>query len=90
MITGTPIQYFNIRPMEKTVIIQHNVSPTSYEIGDQVELRYNQKNPEQYYIPHASGGNWMFLFGGLFFFLMGFGFTALIIKVWLLPLILRI
>ena len=35
----------------KTVIIQHNVSPTSYEIGDQVELRYNQKNPEQYYIP---------------------------------------
>lgn len=29
----------------KTVIIQHNVSPTSYEIGDQVELRYNQKNP---------------------------------------------
>ena len=74
----------------KTVIIQHNVSPTSYEIGDQVELRYNQKNPEQYYIPHASGGNWMFLFGGLFFFLIGFGFTALIIKVWLLPLILRI
>ena len=71
----------------QTVVIRHNVSPSSYEIGDQVELLYNQKDPEQYYIPHVSGGNWAFLFGGAFFFLVSLGFTALIVKVWLLPLI---
>ena len=89
MITGTPIQYFNISRW-KTVIIQHNVSPPPYEIGDQVELRYNQKTQSSITFPMRPVGIGLFLFGGLFFFLIGFGFTALIIKVWLLPLILRI
>ena len=80
---------FEYQAKGKTVVIQHNVSPSPYEIGDQLELLYNQNNPEQYYIPHTSGGNWVFLFGGVFFFLMGLGFTVLIVKVWLLPLILR-
>ena len=78
---------FQYRANGQTIVIQHNVSPSSYEIGDQVELLYNQKDPEQYYIPHVSGGNWAFLFGGAFFFLVGLGCTALIVKVWLLPLI---
>ena len=74
---------FQYRANGQTIVIQHNVSPSSYEIGDQVELLYNQNAPEQYYIPHASGGNWAFLLGGAFFFLMGLGFTVLIVKVWL-------
>ena len=78
---------FQYRANGQTVVTQHNVSPSSYEIGDQVEPLYHQKAPEQYYIPHASGGNWVFLFGGAFFCLMGLGFTVLIVKVWLLPLI---
>ena len=78
---------FQYRANGQTVVTQHNVSPSSYEIGDQAELLYHQKAPEQYYIPHASGGNWVFLFGGAFFCLMGLGFTVLIVKVWLLPLI---
>ena len=78
---------FQYRANGQTVVTQHNVSPSSYEIGDQVELLYHQKAPEQYYIPHTSGGNWVFLFGGAFFCLMGLGFTVLIVKVWLLPLI---
>ena len=72
-----------VYPLYQTIVIQHNVSPSSYEIGDQVELLYNQNAPEQYYIPHASGGNWAFLLGGAFFFLMGLVFTVLIVKVWL-------
>ncbi len=67
--------------------IEHNVSPSPYQVGDQVEMLYNADNPQQYYIPHSSGGNWVFLFGGAFFFLMGLGFTVLIVKMWLLPLI---
>ena len=69
------------------ITIEHNVSPSPYQVGDQVEMLYNADNPQQYYIPNSSGGNWVFLFGGVFFFLMGLGFASLIVKVWLLPLI---
>lgn len=72
---------------EEMIVIEHNVSPSPYQVGDQVEMLYNADNPQQYYIPHSSGGNWVFLFGGAFFFLMGLGFTVLIVKMWLLPLI---
>lgn len=59
----------------KTVIIQHNVSPTSYEIGDQVELRYNQKNPRA--VLHSPCVRWeldvpvwrvVFLFDGVWLY----------------------
>jgi len=79
---------FQYRANGEMITIEHNVSPSSYQVGDQVEMLYNADNPQQYYIPHSSGGNWVFLFGGVFFFLMGIGFTALIVKVWILPLIL--
>ena len=78
---------FQYRANEEMIVIEHNVSPSPYQVGDQVEVLYNADNPQQYYIPHSSGGNWVFLFGGAFFCLMGLGFTVLIVKVWLLPLI---
>lgn len=62
------------------IVIAHNVSPSPYQVGDQVEILYNADDPQQYYIPDSSGGNWAFFFGGAFFFLMGLGFAALIVK----------
>ncbi len=70
------------------ITIEHNVSPSPYQVGDQVEMLYNADNPQQYYIPDSAGGNWAFLLGGALFFVMGLGFIILLTKTWLLPIIL--
>ena len=48
---------------------------------------YNPVDPEQYYIPHSSGGNWVFVLGGVFFFCMGAFFAVQVLQAWLLPLL---
>lgn len=78
---------FQYKADGQTVRIQHNVSPTPYEIGEQVELLYNPADPAQYYIPHTSGGNWAFVLAGAFFFCMGAFFTVQVVQAWLLPLL---
>ena len=30
------------------ITIEHNVSPSPYQVGDQVEMLYNANNPQQY------------------------------------------
>ena len=50
------------------ITIEHNVSPSPYQVGDQVEMLYNADDPQQYYIPDSAGGNWAFLLGGALFF----------------------
>lgn len=72
----------------ETITIEHNVSPSPYQIGDRVEMLYNADAPKQYYIPDMAGGNWAFLLGGTFFFLIGLGIIVLLTKTWLLPIIL--
>lgn len=65
-----------------------DISPSPYQVGDQVEMLYNADNPQQYYIPDSAGENWVFLLGGALFFVMGLGFIVLLTKTWLLPIIL--
>lgn len=78
---------FQYKAEGKTVRIRHNVSPTPYKSGEQVEILYNPADPEQYYIPHSSGGNWAFVLGGVFFFCMGAFFAVQVLQAWLLPLL---
>ena len=79
---------FQYRANGEMITIEHNVSPSPYQVGDQVEMLYNANNPQQYYIPDSAGGNWAFLLGGALFFVMGLGFIILLTKTWLLPIIL--
>ena len=32
-----------------------DISPSPYQVGDQVEMLYNADNPQQYYIPDSAG-----------------------------------
>nr|WP_325302721.1 DUF3592 domain-containing protein [uncultured Dysosmobacter sp.] len=59
---------FQYRANGEMITIEHNVSPSPYQVGDQVEMLYNADDPQQYYIPDSAGGNWAFLLGGALFF----------------------
>ena len=48
--------------------------PKKYEIGDQVELRYNPNNINEYYVPGYTSKSL-----GIIFILAGLGFSALVI-----------
>lgn len=48
--------------------------PKKYEIGDQVELRYNPNNVNEYYVPGYTSNTL-----GIIFIVAGLGFSALII-----------
>ncbi len=71
----------------ETITTEHNVSPSPYQIGDEVEMLYNADNPKQYYISDSAGGNWTFLLGGTLLFLIGAAVIVLLTKTWLLPII---
>ena len=42
---------FQYRANGEMITIEHNISSSSYQVGDQVEMLYNADNPQQYYIP---------------------------------------
>lgn len=65
---------FQYKAEGKTVRIRHNVSPTPYKIGDQVEILYNPVDPEPVLYPSflrrklglCSGRRVFLLHGGVF------------------------
>ena len=63
---------FSYKANGEQIEIAHNVSPTNFQEGEYVELKYNPKNPSQYYIEDSKkSGNWAFIVAGLLFTPMG-------------------
>ena len=63
---------FSYKANGKQIDVEHNVSPTDFQVGEYVELKYNSKNPYQYYIEDSKkAGNWVFIITGMLFAPMG-------------------
>ena len=63
---------FSYKVNGEEIEVEHNVSPTDFQVGEYVELKYNPKNPHQYYIENSKkSGNWVFIIIGMFFTPMG-------------------
>ena len=63
---------FSYKVNEEEIEVEHNVSPTDFQVGEYVELKYNSKNPYQYYIEDSKkAGNWVFIVAGMLFAPMG-------------------
>lgn len=63
---------FSYKVNGEEIEVEHNVSPTDFQIGEYVELKYNSKNPYQYYIEDSKKtGNWVFIVAGILFTPMG-------------------
>ena len=63
---------FSYKVNGEEIEVEHNVSPTDFQVGEYVELKYNPKNPYQYYIEDSKkAGNWVFISTGMLFTPMG-------------------
>ena len=63
---------FSYKANGEEIEVEHNVSPTDFQVGEYVELKYNSKNPYQYYIEDSKkAGNWVFISTGMLFTPMG-------------------
>ena len=63
---------FSYKANGEEIEVEHNVSPTDFQVGEYVELKYNSKNPYQYYIEDSKkAGNWVFIVTGMLFAPMG-------------------
>ena len=63
---------FSYKANGEEIEVEHNVSPTDFQVGEYVELKYNSKNPYQYYIEDSKkAGNWVFIITGMLFAPMG-------------------
>ena len=63
---------FSYKVNGEEIEVEHNVSPTDFQVGEYVELKYNSKNPCQYYIEDSKkAGNWVFISTGMLFTPMG-------------------
>lgn len=63
---------FSYKVNGEEIEVEHNVSPTDFQVGECVELKYNSKNPYQYYIEDSKkAGNWVFIITGMLFTPMG-------------------
>lgn len=63
---------FSYKANGEEIEVEHNVSPTDFQVGEYVELKYNSKNPYQYYIEDSKkAGNWVFIITGMLFVPMG-------------------
>ena len=63
---------FSYKVNGEEIEVEHNVSPTDFQVGEYVELKYNSKNPYQYYIEDSKkAGNWVFISTGMLFTPMG-------------------
>ena len=63
---------FSYKVNGEEIEVEHNVSPTDFQVGEYVELKYNSKNPYQYYIEDSKkAGNWVFIITGMLFTPMG-------------------
>ena len=63
---------FSYKVNGEEIEVEHNVSPTDFQFGEYVELKYNSKNPCQYYIEDSKkAGNWVFIVTGMLFTPMG-------------------
>ena len=63
---------FSYKVNGEEIEVEHNVSPTDFQVGEYVELKYNSKNPYQYYIEDSKkAGNWVFIVTGMLFTPMG-------------------
>ena len=63
---------FSYKANGEEIEVEHNVSPTDFQVGEYVELKYNSKNPYQYYIEDSKkAGNWVFIVAGMLFAPMG-------------------
>ena len=63
---------FSYKVNGEEIEVEHNVSPTDFQVGEYVELKYNPKNPYQYYIEDSKkAGNWVFIITGMLFTPMG-------------------
>lgn len=63
---------FSYKVNGEEIEVEHNVSPTDFQVGEYVELKYNSKNPYQYYIEDSKkAGNWVFIVTGMLFAPMG-------------------
>ena len=63
---------FSYKVNGEEIEVEHNVSPTNFRVGEYVELKYNSKNPYQYYIEDSKkAGNWVFIVAGMLFAPMG-------------------
>ena len=63
---------FSYKVNGEEIEVEHNVSPTDFQVGEYVELKYNSKNPYQYYIEDSKkAGNWVFIVAGMLFAPMG-------------------
>lgn len=63
---------FSYKANGEEIEVEHNVSPTDFQVGEYVELKYNSKNPYQYYIEDSKkAGNWVFIITGMLFTPMG-------------------
>ena len=63
---------FSYKANGEEIEVEHNVSPTDFQVGEYVELKYNSKNPYQYYIEDSKkAGNWVFIVTGMLFTPMG-------------------
>lgn len=63
---------FSYKVNGEEIEVAHNVSPTNFQVGEYVELKYNSKNPRQYYIEDSKkAGNWVFIITGMLFTPMG-------------------
>ena len=63
---------FSYKVNGEEIEVKHNVSPTDFQVGEYVELKYNSKNPYQYYIEDSKkAGNWVFIVAGMLFAPMG-------------------
>lgn len=63
---------FSYKANGEEIEVEHNVSPTDFQVGEYVELKYNSKNPDQYYIEDSKkAGNWVFIITGMLFTPMG-------------------
>ena len=63
---------FSYKANGEEIEVEHSVSPTDFQVGEYVELKYNSKNPYQYYIEDSKkAGNWVFIVAGMLFAPMG-------------------
>ena len=63
---------FSYKANGEEIEVEHNVSPTNFRVGEYAELKYNSKNPYQYYIEDSKkAGNWVFIVAGMLFAPMG-------------------
>ena len=63
---------FSYKANGEEIEVEHSVSPTDFQVGEYVELKYNPKNPYQYYIEDSKkAGNWVFISTGMLFTPMG-------------------